>query len=99
MKKYVNTWLYAKGGMANSEGYQCFDVSTYKGKRKFVKEFGIGTVLQPRPKKYQKIPKDINYLNKLIYDIVEFMNESGHLMFFSNTKNVKKEGVNKYEDK
>lgn len=88
MKKYINTDLYAKGSQANSQGFKCFDVSTNSGKKKFVKELGIGTVIEPKPKKFRKIPQDNESLNSLIWDIVKFYNEKGYLMFFSDSKNV-----------
>lgn len=94
MKKYGNTYLYAKGSQANSEGYKCFDISTNAGKIKFVKEFGIGTVIEPKPKKFQKIPQNNKELDSLIWDIVKFYNEKGYLMFFSDNKDIKQSLIN-----
>ena len=98
MKKYVNTDLYAEGSKANSEGYECLDVSTNAGKRRFVKKYGIGTVIEPKPKKFRRIPKSNKKLNQLIWDIVKFYNEHGYLMFFSDSKDMKKSLINQMKD-
>lgn len=84
--KYVHTHLHGKGSMTNDKGYQVYEVASKQGKIKFIEKFGIGVVIEMKPKKFRSIDK--RKLHEYVKGIVEEYNKQGNMMIFSNSKKV-----------